>query len=311
MIRQLRDLSEFESRALCRRDGLVWRVGPFLVRLISPLPDVVHGVRFLYQFAELPPGQTRDLIADFHVSVLPTCAGLRRSIAIDGHPVYPNVTRSVTIPTLEWTLNLCVFQHCREYLTIHAAVIERDGQVLLLPALSGSGKSTLCAALMHRGWRLFSDEVALIDLQDNVVHPVPRAVSLKESSIELIRHHFPSAVMGPVWPGTTKGRVAHVVAPPDSVRQQAIPGRPRWIVFPAFQRGSSVSLTPVSKAKAMMRTADESFNFSVLGKPAFLALARLIDGCDCFEFRYGGDLDEAIRTFDRLAHAEASVAASH
>src|SRR4029450_8545706 len=40
---------------------------------------------------------------------------------------------------------------------LHAAVLERDGRGLILPAPSSSGKSTLCAALSWRGWRLLSD----------------------------------------------------------------------------------------------------------------------------------------------------------
>jgi hypothetical protein len=42
-------------------------------------------------------------------------------------------------------------------------VLERGGRALLLPAPSGSGKSTLCAGLAFNGWRLLSDELALLD----------------------------------------------------------------------------------------------------------------------------------------------------
>ena len=71
------------------------------------------------------------------------------------------------------------------YLIIHAAVVERNGFALLLPAPPGSGKSTLCAGLIHHGWRLLSDELALIDPETATLQAIPRPVSLKLSLIHI------------------------------------------------------------------------------------------------------------------------------
>ena len=69
---------------------------------------------------------------------------------------------------------------------MHAAVFERDSSAVVLPGPSGVGKSTLCAALVARGWRLLSDEVAMIRPQDGLLQPYPRPISLKNESIEMI-----------------------------------------------------------------------------------------------------------------------------
>ena len=74
---------------------------------------------------------------------------------------------------------------------LHAAVVERNGSALFLPAMPGSGKSTLCAALTYRGWRLFSDEFGLIEPARGAVLPLPRAIPLKNRSIEVIRRFAP------------------------------------------------------------------------------------------------------------------------
>ena len=103
-------------------------------------------------------------------------------------------------PLLEWGLNWCVATQCHQYLILHAAVLERGGRALIMPAPPGSGKSTLCAALVARGWRLFSDELALIEIGGGQIVPLPRPISLKNESIDRIISGF--------WPegGDERGR---------------------------------------------------------------------------------------------------------
>ena len=99
-------------------------------------------------------------------------------------------------------MNWCISAHAHQFLILHAAVLERGGVALIMPAPPGSGKSTLCAALALSGWRLLSDELALIDPGSGRVWPLCRPVSLKNRSIEVIRHFAPEAVFGPVAEGT-------------------------------------------------------------------------------------------------------------
>lgn len=78
----------------------------------------------------------------------------------------------------EWGLNWVVAQNAHQFLVIHAAVVERHGRALIFPGAPGSGKSTLCAALLSRGWRLLSDEMALISRQNGEVTPFFRVLSV-------------------------------------------------------------------------------------------------------------------------------------
>lgn len=82
-------------------------------------------------------------------------------------------------PQLEWAMNWCISTQANFYLLLHSAVIERNGFAAIMPAPPGSGKSTLCAALINRGWRLLSDELALISLHDQNIYPLARPVGLK------------------------------------------------------------------------------------------------------------------------------------
>lgn len=83
---------------------------------------------------------------------------------------------------LEWGMNWCVSVTANEYLKLHAAVVAKDGIVLLMPGLPGAGKSTLCAALALHGWRVLSDEHALVVPGTANIVPLPRPISLKNAS---------------------------------------------------------------------------------------------------------------------------------
>lgn len=120
---------------------------------------------------------------------------------------------------LEWGLNWCVSMHAHHYLIIHAAVVEKNGLAAILPAPPGSGKSTLTAGLVLSGWRLLSDELTLIDRRTGLLHALPRPVSLKNQSIDVIRQFNPEAFINRVSHDTSKGSVAHMRPP----RQRTAP----------------------------------------------------------------------------------------
>jgi HprK-related kinase A len=171
---------------------------------------------------------------------------------------------------------------------------------VLLPAPPGSGKSTLCAALVTRGWRLLSDEMTLVRLDDGAVLPLPRPVSLKNESIGVIRAYAPDAVLSTPVANTNKGTIAHLKAPGASIARAGDPARPAFIVFPRYEAQAPTSLVPLPKARAFMGVAENAFNYQVLGQRGFTALGALIDATTAFEFRYSR-LDDAVQLFERLA----------
>ena len=81
---------------------------------------------------------------------------------------------------LEWGMNWCIASNAHQYFIMHSAMIEKNGQAILLPAPQGSGKSTLCAAMVNAGWRLFSDELGLIEPETLQAIPCTRPINLKE-----------------------------------------------------------------------------------------------------------------------------------
>jgi len=291
-----------ELAAQMAREGVVLRAGRFSVRLVSPLATVAQGVHKLYADSE----RLDTDFADFTVRVEPA-SGLRRwyrpqaLFSLNGALPFAPLPLAHAYPLLEWGLNWCVSNHCHQYLIIHAAVVEKNGQALILPGTPGAGKSTLCALLTTRGgWRLLSDELTLIDLASGQLHPNPRPVSLKNTSIDILRRTVPEAVLSPPVADTLKGTVAHLRPSGDSVLRVHEPAEPALIVFPRFIPGEKASLSPLMRGEAFMRMADNSFNYSILGADAFRALAALVDKSRCFDFPNGGDVDTALSTMDDL-----------
>jgi HprK-related kinase A len=193
----------------------------------------------------------------------------------------------------EWVMNWCVFTRPNQYLLLHAGVLERDGHGLILSGEAGAGKSTLTAALMFRGWRLFSDEVGMIPTGSCQLLPLPRPVGLKNASIEIIRADCPSATIGPSTVETRKGVVAHVRPPSESLARADESTTPRWIVFPRFEAGATAEIRPVSRADALLRLGEQAFNYSMLGTVGFSTLADVVNGCTCFDVRFS-NLNDAL-----------------
>ena len=289
------------ARTLADR-GLRLRTGPIVTAIRSPIPAVAEGIRIHY--AEHPV-EPEEGFADFHVHVTPP-HGLRRVFKrqvlfqFEGAAPFRPLPFEQSFPMLEWGLNWCISANCHQYLILHAAVLERGRRALVMPAPPGSGKSTLCAALALSGWRLLSDELALIEPASLQIHAVPRPVSLKNASIDVIRGFSKDAKLGPLVHNTNKGTVAHMKPPERSVREAHVSATPAWIVFPRYMAQSDARLVPMPKAEAFMQLVDNAFNYDVHGRRAFDTLARVVEGSACFEFSYSR-LEEALPIFTALA----------
>lgn len=277
-------------------------MGPLVTQINCCLPDVAQ---YLHQAYAHHPYFVDPVFADFHAEVR-SPRNLRRwfqsqvEFVVDGESPFQPLPRDQAPALMEWGLNWSIAASCHQWLTVHAASLERDGLAVILPAPPGSGKSTLCAALALRGWRLLSDELTLLEPESLAAHALARPINLKNASIELIRAFEPTARWGPVTYDTVKGRVTHLCPPAESVKRMSELAQPRWIVFPRYEAGAEPLLRPRSKTATFSHFATNAFNYSILGELGFHTLCKLIDACDCFDFTYSR-LDDALEVFDWLS----------
>jgi len=300
-------VSEFPIGELATRlrgPGLFLRTGPFICHVRSPIQSVAKGLHLLYADHT---ASTDTAFADFHVQ-LTRPNGLRRWLRpqvvfhFDDRIPFKPLPLDQAFPMLEWGLNWCVANHAHQYLVVHAAAVAKDDRAMIMPAPPGSGKSTLCAGLVARGWRLLSDELTLISVEDGLIAPLPRPVSLKNQSIAVMRRFAPHLSMTDECHDTAKGTVAHMGLPYDSIAHGDTPARPAWIVFPRYQPGADSLLVPRKKGETLLQVAENGFNYSILGRRAFDLLTATVDGCGCYDFTYS-QLGEAIDLFNALEPA--------
>lgn len=305
----LRSLSLQEcALRLASARGLSIQTGPVTASVHSRLPEVARAVHALYAQHRL---SASDDFVDFSVAVRRP-RGWRQwwqpqvIFELEGQAPFNPLPGDQGFPLLEWGLNWCVYGTCHQYLILHAAVLERNGRALILPAPSGSGKSTLCAGLLFNGWRLLSDELTLICPRHGDIVPIPRPVSLKNESIRVIGDLVPGLQFGSRVAETTKGIVAHFAPPGDAVERAGNRAMPAWVVLPKYIPGLTATLRPIDKAQAFMRLVENAFNYDVFGAEGFQVLGSLIDRSACFSFEYG-HLPQAIAVFEQLATAPGST----
>jgi HprK-related kinase A len=200
----------------------------------------------------------------------------------------------------EWGLNYAIAAQAHQYLVVHAAAIERGGRVAIMPGAPGAGKSTLTAALVRRGWRLLSDELALIRPSDAHVVPLARPINLKNNSIALMRAYAPDAIFSAETHDTAKGTVALMRAPVESIARSREAAPIGWIIFPRWEQDAAARLAPWSKAAGLMEIAHNAMNYSLHGAAGFELLADIFAASGCYRFTYSR-LDDAIAVFSELA----------
>ena len=269
------------------------RIGPVGFRVGSDWRVPVDQLAALYA----PYPKPHDGVPDFSVRLFaarPWRRFVRPAVMIGGDYVLPEAAPLPLAQGLlaaEMGMNLQMALGQRRYLLLHAAVVERDRQALILTGVSGAGKSTLAALLSLRGWRLMGDEFALLDPESGLIHAFPRLVSLKNASIATVAAEVPAERFGPVLEGTPKGTIRHLVPDAAAIAAMDEPARPALILFPSF--GFETAARDVSPSEVFVRLTQASTNYVAMGERGFDALTALVKAVPAQAIDYP-DTDSAI-----------------
>lgn len=178
---------------------------------------------------------------------------------------------------------------------LHSAVLERNGTGTLLIGPYESGKTTFSIELLKRGWRLLSDDVALIDPASLAVEWFPKPLGIKRGNWADYEHFWDPQ---PDWipPPTgaflipaTAFELSHVV---ESIEA---------MVFLKYDGGAPSAVEELSPARAVVLASECSGGTSLESVRTLGALAERAR--HIFQLTHGGGGD-AIAQLLRLLDPE-------
>jgi hypothetical protein len=192
---------------------------------------------------------------------------------------------------------------------IHAGVVGLGSNTVLFPAAAGSGKSSLTAAMVSKGFRYFSDEVALVETLDFDVQPMPLAFCAKRSGWDVMARYFPQIANVPTHRRADGKDVRYVPPPVDRVQHTS--GRVSHIIFPKYQTGEDTRLTAVSRADALRRLMEECLALrTALTVQNVRKLIATLSQIDCYALTFSS-LDEAVELVSEAVGVRQSMAVNY
>lgn len=281
--------SELQISQALQGDGFGLEIASFRCLIRSDTQSLVPALPKLYR--DYPAHLSSGGFYDFRINLNKIRSHVWSPWEVEfdweGSSPFPPLPLAHAHPLFEWGLNWCVATASGAQTVIHSAVVERSGLALVLPGSPGSGKSTLCAALALTDWRLLSDELTIVSQVDGRVQPLPRPISLKNQSIDIIQQNFPTAEITPPVVATHKGAIAYVRPPSRAVAASGMPVPIGFIVFPKFVAGAKLDFEPLTRAEALSELMENTFNVGLLGAEGFASLARAIAHAKCYAVEYG------------------------
>lgn len=182
---------------------------------------------------------------------------------------------------------------------IHAGAVGRgDDNCVLLPAAAGSGKSSLTAALVHRGYRYLSDEVALIEPATFRVPPVPLALCVKSTGWNLMSRYYPEFEKLMIHQRMDIKQVRYIPPAPDTIQQSA--AQVSHIVFPRYDKYTATEIRPMPRSAALRRMMSECWACGHLNRTNVKELIRWIAKIECYELPFSS-LEDAADLVEQIA----------
>ena len=103
-----------------------------------------------------------------------------------GRPPGLRGTPAAVLDYALWDIHSLVYEHCMDFLFLHAGAVAGGGRRVILPAAPETGKSTLVASLLREGCSYLSDELAPIDPVTSGVYPFPKHIAVARSGLDYI-----------------------------------------------------------------------------------------------------------------------------
>jgi len=239
-----------------------------------------------------------NILVEIDAVILGSRGSVRSNIYCDGKPVQFATGLHRLAPPVKALFWERAVDRYKFLFYIHAGVVGTGNKCILLPAAAGSGKSSLTAALVHRGYRYLSDEVALIKPNSFLVPPVPLAVCLKSTGWDVMSRYFPQ--LGQLMRHQRMDtKVVRYIAPNPAAIQQT-DAQVSHIVFPRYDANTVTEIRRIARSAALRRMMSECWAAGHLDRTNVADLIRWIAQIDCYELPCAS-LEHAADLLEQLA----------
>lgn len=213
----------------------------------------------------------------------------------NGMPVEMPIPQAMLGTFLQEKMMTSTYQSQRYLIALHAASVEKNGKVIIMPAVAESGKTTLTATLLCHGFKLFSDESTSLD-HDGYVHPLPFCMNIKEGSWSVLSEIYPHLSERDTHSRFDGQNIRFL--PPENMhkgRQKAT-----HLIFPKYTPSAKTSLTSISAKEALLKINEASYQVQDhMDANKFELILKNLISLPKYTLVYS-DLDEAITIVDEL-----------
>lgn len=136
--------------------------------------------RYVHEtFEHMMAPETRRAVASIRVDAIEGGYSLIDETRED----YPGTPFEHFVPLIKDRVRLRFMRAHSNLLWMHAAAVAKNGRALILAAPSGQGKSSLSTLLTDVGWQLLSDDIAPVQLENDLVLPYPQRPQRRLNSV--------------------------------------------------------------------------------------------------------------------------------
>jgi serine kinase of HPr protein (carbohydrate metabolism regulator) len=222
------------------------------------------------------PWQSSSVRADLEINIEKNSSGC--SITIPGKCSSIFET-GMFVSVLEQAITNTAIDILGDHLLIHSAVIDHEGTGVMIAGDHGTGKSTLALASLSHGWKILSDEVAIIG--DRIaVKGFPRPLRILPDIVSM----YPSIIPGECPVSVSSDGIAHVhyycgngYYKAESVLE--------YLLFPVYGKGET-GIRQIGQSEAMERFLKQGFNFYLHEDRLLRELTGFIKQLTCYEMNY-------------------------
>ena len=141
-------------------------------------------------------------------------------------------------------------------MTVHASAISDGRKTILFSAAPGSGKSTIAALLQTQGYKIISDDFVPIEKSTFKAYPFPIALSVKEGSFDLLKHHYPELEKKQIITLNPEKRIKYLPID-NNIMKMAFPVKE--FIFIKYDKSVEFSMEKIEVADAIKTLFEEAW----------------------------------------------------